>query len=348
MNARPACGCGKICARGVKHIANPPPNVYDRHMKNLDYLKYRLKYRYGRHLPLGAPVDIMLELSSRCDLACSFCYHSKENQKTLPFKRKLMAAETIEKIITQGAELGVSSIKLNNRGEATLNKRFAYAATLAASLAKGGTYIDRITNSNFNFQTERDDIFEGLAHQTKVKISYDSFDSSVAEGQRINANWERVTANVDKFYDWPDRKTDIVIQAVRTQANKDEPIAELAEARWPGVAVSIRDVVGGRMESDTDPDILVKTRAPKRAPCLQAYVRLVFDWQGNAGMCCPDLRNKIVLGNIHEKSMAELFNGALAKYWRDALKSGDAFKFDPCKNCSSFESYAGYRAPWGS
>jgi radical SAM protein with 4Fe4S-binding SPASM domain len=74
----------------------------------------------------------------------------------------------------------------------------------------------------------------------------------------------------------------------------------------------------------------------------------VFDWQGNAQMCCIDIKSELQLGNIHDKSIYEIFNSQKAKEVRKSLLNKQGFNLEPCKSCSSFESYKNYKAPWGS
>src|SRR3990167_7482621 len=313
-------------------------------MKSLNYLKYRFKYLFGRSLQLTSPVDISLELSSFCNMHCSYCYHA--DKKNLPFKMNYMSWDTAKLIIYQAAELGVSSLKMNWRGESTMNPIFPKVCHYAKSLSNRNVFIDRLTNSNFKFDSSKDDIFEALAHQTKVKISYDSFRKDVFETQRAGGDHDITTRNIDKFYKWPKRKTEIVIQAVRTQRNKDEDFEGEIKKRWPSTSLSIRDVVEGRLSKDIG-DILVKKRdVDNRQSCLQAHVRLIFDTQGRASPCCPDIKNELVVGNIHDQSLYEIFNSEFARTLRSELKSKKAFDKDPCKNCSSHETFKGYKPSW--
>lgn len=320
-------------------------------IKALRHAAYRFKYVYGNKLPLTVPVDVSLELASQCNMACTYCYHSKENEENLPFVKGLMSLETATEILVQAADLGVHSVKMNYRGESTINPHFSVITGWAKSLASGSTFIERLTNSNFKFRSNREDIFDGLANQTKVKISYDSFIKGVFEKQRAGGDHALTTKNIDIFYNHPARiksETEMVIQAVRTTANANEDIEAEARRRWPEATVSIRDMVGGRLEKDLS-NIAVRHRDfSDRQACTQAFVRLMFDWQGNAGACCPDIGNKIQLGNIHKKSMTEIFNGVAARSLRGALKSGAAFASEPCKSCSSFESFKGYKPNWKS
>lgn len=310
------------------------------------YTAYRRKYLNAPSLALTVPVDISLELSSYCNQACVYCYHA--DKKNLPFKQQFMLPETVKKILCQAADLGVHSVKFNWRGESTMNPWFAAATAYARELAKGSVFIDRLTNSNFKFETSRDDIFRGLANQTKVKVSYDSFRPEVFERQRKLGVHALTTANIDKFYNWPGRKTELVIQAVRTSLNADEDIEGQAKKRWPSAKISIRDMVEGRVERDLSGIKHKERDYSERQSCIQAHARLIFDWDGEAVACCPDIRQELKLGNIRNMTVHEIFNSEAARSLRRDLLSLKAFESSPCKNCSSFETYRGFVASFES
>ncbi len=319
-------------------------------IKKIDHLIYRLKYLYGKHLPLTVPVDVSLELSSTCNMACNYCYHS--DQEGLPFARGMMKLATAERVIRESAELGVNSLKFNFRGEGTLNPHYSKITKYAKSLAQGSVFIDRLANSNFKIiPARRDDVFSGLAALTKVKVSYDSFNAEVFEHQRAKGIHALTTENIDLFYNHPERiksETQIVIQAVRTNLNKDEDIAGLAMARWPDATISIRDMVAGRVDKDLG-EYENKTRdVSGRIPCNQAFVRLIVHHDGRVGPCCPSIKNDLLVGDVNTQSVREVFNSTFAIQLRKDLKSGKAFESNPCKGCSSFESYKGYKAKWTS
>jgi len=258
-----------------------------------------------------------------------------------------MDKDTIKDILIQGSLAGVSSVKLNWKGESTLSPHFYFACHTARVLSQSSAYIDRLTNSNFKFDTSKDDIFKGLACQTKVKVSFDSFLANVFEYQRAGGIHKVTLDNINKFYNWPGRKTELVIQAVRTKLNKDEDIEAQAKKLWPEATVSIRDMVAGRVEKDVT-ELEDKERAVRRQSCYQAHVRLIFNHEGKAFPCCPDIKEELCLGDIKKDSIWEIFGSEKAARLRRDLISKKAFNMDPCKNCSSFESYEGYKFNWSS
>jgi radical SAM protein with 4Fe4S-binding SPASM domain len=314
---------------------------------SLSYFLYRFKYRFAKELRLTRPVDISLELSSRCNQRCGYCYHS--DQANLPFSLGFMTYETAALIIADAALLGVNSLKFNFRGEGTLNPDFSRILNLAKDHAKDSTFIDRILNSNFKFSNDNEELFEALCTLTKVKISFDSFNADVMHAQRAGSVHSLALKNIDKFYNHPNRKnTKIVIQAVRTKLNKDEDIYGMAKARWPDCEVSIRDAVSGRVNKDVSSFVDRKRDFSNRQSCIQAFARIIFAWNGNAQMCCPDTGSNLVIGNIHDKPIYEIFNSVKAKNIRKSLRDKTAFSMSPCNNCSSYESFKGYSHPWGS
>lgn len=316
---------------------------------NLNQVIYRLKYRYGKHLPLSVPVDVSLELTSNCNMRCTYCYHADPNH--LPFQRGMMSDELACKIIEQAAHLGVHSLKFNWKGESTLHPRFRDITRFARDWAHGGTFIDRLTNSNFKFPTERYDIFEGLCNQTKVKVSFDSFRADVFETQRAGGVHVLTMNNLIKFHDHPLRArtgTKLVIQAVRTKLNADEDIAGQAKRVFPDAEISIRDMVAGRVEKDVSHLEHRARDTSARQSCIQAHVRIIFNHEGKAYPCCPDIGEQLLLGDIREQSLQDIFNGATARRLRGSLKDKSAFESNPCLSCSSHETYAGYKPNWNS
>lgn len=314
---------------------------------NLNYFIYRFKYRFGKSLPLKVPVDVSLELSSHCNMRCEYCYHS--DQEHLPFQKGFMSYDIATKIIREAAYLGVPSLKMNWKGESSVNPRFRDITAYAKSFAKGGIFLDRLSNTNFKFQTNREDIFEGFCNQTKVKISFDSFKREVFETQRAGGVWDLTYRNIDKFYNHPKRKnTQIIIQAVRTKLNKEEDIQGEVKKRWPEATISIRDMVAGRVEKDLETFEDRERDSSERQSCLQAHVRLIFNYEGKCFPCCPDIAEKLLIGDVRKESVYDIFNGERAKFLRRQLKSGDAFKTNPCMGCSSFETFKGFKPVWNS
>ena len=307
---------------------------------------YRIKYNYGRFLPLQKPVDVSLELSSFCNMRCVYCYHT--DQDGLPFKTDYMHLNLARYIIQQVGDAKIPSVKFNWRGESSLNPDYKNVLHFAADTFENLGYpFDRLINSNFMFVKDRAEIIRAMSRQTKVKVSFDSFIPAVYEHQRKWGIHKNVLRNIDDFYNL-DSGAYLVIQAVRTKANYDEDIAGEIKRRWPKAGISIRNVVAGRNEIDTS-ELIDDTRVGKgRIPCRQAFVRLIVAHDGNVSPCCPDIKQQLILGDANMDTLVDIFNNDKANALRKSLRDKTAFASDPCKNCSSHESFAGYKPAWNS
>lgn len=315
-------------------------------MKSIFYHAYRYNYTRAPKLNHHKPVDVSLELTSLCNQKCGYCYHSAET----PFKKGMMELKTAQLIIAQAADLNVPSIKLNWKGESTLNPHFKTITEFAKEHASNRVFIERLTNSNFKFRNDRDDIFEGLCNQTKVKVSFDSFIPGVMEQQRAGSIPELTLRNIDRFYNHPKRvNTEIVIQSVITNLNKNEDIYGEVKKRWPSATVSIRDMVAGRVENEKVKELENRKRdTDNRQSCVQAHARLIFNWDGIAFPCCVDITESMPLGDIKTTNLHQIFNSNEALTLRKALLDKSAFNCGACKGCSSYESYKGFKPLWNS
>lgn len=312
-------------------------------MTKFYYWLYRKKYEYAKYLPLKKPVDISLELVSGCDQACSYCYFA--DKKNIPFKLGVMNKDFAKSVIFEAAELGVHSIKFNFRGESTLHPNYKEIVKFSRFFVRGSTFIDRLTNSNFGFKNNVDDILDAMCTLTKVKVSFDSFRKDIIESVRVGTNYERALSNMHKFYNHPKRKdTRFVIQSVRTLLNKDEDLEHEIKKRFPSAEFSIRDMVEGRVNKDLN-HLKSKDREKERQSCLQAHNRLIVHYDGRANPCCPAIDNSLIIGDLNKYTVRDVFNSDKAKNLRKSLMTGKAFEKEPCRSCSSFESYKGYKHP---
>jgi radical SAM protein with 4Fe4S-binding SPASM domain len=315
-------------------------------LKKINYNLYRFKYNHSRWLNLKTPVDVSLELMSRCTNSCGYCYFA--DRKNLPFKQGAMKTDLAFKILDDAESIGVHSLKLNYRGESTMHPDFEMITWYAKKLAHGSTFIDRVTNSNFNFPLEKDSVFRGLCNQTKVKVSFDSFIKEIFEEQRKGSKYEQTIANIDKFYNYPGRDNILVVQSVRTQLNKDEDLEHEIKSRWPGASVSIRDCVTGRNNSDLSSIVATDRDHSERQSCTQAHARLMIGYDGRVQVCCPDIGSKLIIGDANNMKLKDIWNSEAAISIRESLKNKSAFEKDPCKGCSSFETFKNFKKVWDS
>ena len=74
-------------------------------------------------------------------------------------------------------------------------------------------------------------------------------------------------------------------------------------------------------------------------PCLKVLDEMFFYSNGNATLCCWDVHERAVIGNVREQSVREIWEGHAANCLRALLDDG---RRDLIHLCSRCDAYGGY------
>jgi len=94
---------------------------------------------------------------------------------------------------------------------------------------------------------------------------------------------------------------------------------------WSG-RISKEDMVG---------DMKLKHNKIKNEPCSLLYTTLTIMWNGNVVPCCRDLDGDIILGNIMEQSIDEIWKSDAFERVRESFTQGDIPSI--CNKCGHYE-----------
>jgi pyruvate-formate lyase-activating enzyme len=283
-------------------------------------------------------LNVDIELSSMCNLACPFCAWGDhegfvvemrgKDWDGLP-KRRFMSSLMAAGLIDECDSIGVPAIKLNLRGEPTLHPEF----NQILQNAKTKSFHDILINTNGNGPASA---IEGLLCATKVMVSLDSLDPATYEAMRPGGDLGRVC---DLVHDLTQRgHTNVWVRRVITSQNKSEPFAERAR-RLFGNGVFVAE----HFAFDRTPQALMLNRNdggwPRRY-CGYPSQRLIVTAAGLVLPCCVDWRCSMVLGIWPQQSLLDIWNGEMLKTLRETLKKNDADCMSrTCRTCTSFMAY---------
>ncbi len=62
-------------------------------------------------------------------------------------------------------------------------------------------------------------------------------------------------------------------------------------------------------------------REPMKAWCFRPFYQLYVHYNGNVVLCCCDWKGDVVLGNINENTLSEIFSGPVATTYRQNLNN---------------------------
>ncbi|MBD3222980.1 hypothetical protein GF314_17255, partial [bacterium] len=76
-----------------------------------------------------------------------------------------------------------------------------------------------------------------------------------------------------------------------------------------------------------------------RKPCLKVLDELFVYANGNVTMCCWDVHEKAVIGNVREQTIEEIWNGYAVTQLRNLLDDGRRDLIHLCSRCNAYEGY---------
>jgi len=290
-----------------------------------DYQSYRNAWDKAFSVDPPIPLNVDIELSSVCNLKCPFCPLSDPSFKRN--KNKYFQVYQLGKIIIEADRMRIPSLKFNWMGEPTLHPFFNEIMEYAASF----NFYDLLINTNGNYKAE---INKGLMYATKVMFSVDSVHEATYNKMRPGGNRDKVIFNIGALLKAGHKN--IVARRVITTDNQDEDF-ESAIAAIFGSSVSVSEhYVFDRNSSYKYQTKYIENL--KRKYCGYPSQRLVIDTDLNVFPCCADYNKNMLLGNIKEKSLMEIWRSQRLRVIRAQLRKRK-MPSKSCVNCTSWMAY---------
>lgn len=301
--------------------------------QNPAYKEYRRKWVENpkKYIVEKAPIHLDIETSSICNLRCPMCLFTidleKGNESRL--KKGLMDWDLYTKIVDEAAEIGVSSIKLNWRGEPTMHPRLADMVRYA----KRKNILDVMFNTNavrLDEKLSKELIEAGL---DKIFFSVDSIDPEKYEKIRIGAKYKNVISNIKRFSAINEEAGHPVYTRVQkvlmNNTNNENEEFKAFFSRYVD-QVAFEDYIP---YGEADYGKEVKRESVFPFACSQLWQRLFITWDGECRICCVNSMDALIVGNIADSSIRDVWNSEKLQGIRKLHEQGLWHEIDLCKNC---------------
>jgi len=275
--------------------------------------------------------NIYIEPTNHCNLRCIMCPHSK-----LEMKEGFMDWDLFLKIVNDISLYNPETfIQLFYVGESLLHPRIL---EMLRHLKQNNFRVHLATNTTLlNEKMAYGLINAGLDF---ITFSFEGVDKETYESIRIGANYESALENILGFLRIKDKeKTNIhiAIEIIEMNATKDK-IPVFAD-RFKGLPVDeirIKPFLGWAGTVGYN-KIAVKPSGRTNYPCNRPWRMLAITWDGLFLPCCVDARREYIMGDAHNDSVADIWNGEKMQDIRKKLKNGEYNEVELCKNCSDIE-----------
>lgn len=278
---------------------------------------------------------VQIQTQSGCDGRCVFCPNAEVAKSNLPQGR--MDPALFHKIVDELAELRPRRISPYLMNEPLLDARLPELIRYISDTIPGTTTL--VTSNGTRLDVE---LGSRLAEAglKRIKVSLQSLDARRnAELMGGACDSARVTANIVAFKQYLDRErirsVDLRISMIVTRTNQDEIDAARKFWRRQGIRLvtSALENRGGNIAAagELNPGEM----APLNGNCARPTRDLCILWNGDVVLCCVDWWRTVVLGNVGQQSIRDIWTGPKVTALREALRTNDTSALPKiCVHCA--------------
>jgi MoaA/NifB/PqqE/SkfB family radical SAM enzyme len=236
------------------------------------------------------------------------------------------------RLIEEGAESGLKSVKLNFLGEPLLYPRIVDMVRLAAG---SGLWVMMNTNATLLSPDLAKELL--LAGLSDIFFSFDSPYPEDYERVRVGASFAKVLGNIRSLMSL---KKELGLKHVQTRASMvlpEEAGPDLADKTKSDYIKLFRDLevaeIGFGLPSVMGRDYRALP-APDKFVCPDLFRRMFVFNDGIVGPCCGDWERGLVVGDVRSSSLASIWSGREYQELRRAHLEGRYRDVETCAACS--------------
>ena len=288
------------------------------------------------------PTSANIELTTRCNLRCSFCPHTttRVEPRDLPWG-------TLEKFVEDLAGIPrLTDISPTGFGEPLLYPRFLDAIRLIKERYPR-IPLKVTTNGTLLSRTISKGLAEVLTRKDSVLVSLNAWNPETYRAMMGADMFERVVGNIEGLIEERGSASSsfaIYPQFMRMIGNG--PMADLFRLHWSSL---LTGTPGGPYFRELEnwggkiPTSGLTTKAPvSRYACPSLWIVIMVDVDGNAYPCCEALSDRtdssFILGNIGRQTLKEIYMGTRYEEIRGIHKVKRWFEFRECRECDFWSS----------
>ncbi len=302
-------------------------------MKKNNRILHRQK-RYGiKPQAQEFPMMCVLSFTYVCNAKCPNCPYTNSQIRADYKDRPFMEEATFKIIADQCGEYG-AWMRVSGGGEPMLHPK---AVELMVYAKKVGAKVGLITNGSLFSAESSTQLLE--THLDMIEFSVDAGDPETYAKVRKGLKWETLLKNVKQMVELRNllkSSTKIIASGV----NQVDVDIDAVERFWDPMVDNFQKrkyLTWGINDPSKSADPAPYLPSTEMIPCPFVFERLNIDSRGKVMVCGFDIAGKTDMGNIHEKSMKEIWHGEGFEYYRQMHLKKKGVEIDLCKDCPDWK-----------
>lgn len=291
---------------------------------DLKYLEYRRQWLEN---PKGFilrdfPIHLDIEITNRCNLKCTFCdklpYLTRDQIGDMDFA-------LYKRIIDEGKENDLCSVKLSYRGESLLHPEVVEMV----QYAKKHGIIDIYFNTNGMLLTEKMILGFIDAGLDRISISVEGTDPAAFERARRGAKFSKILKNIDLLIE------------LRIKNAAEHPKVRIQTVALPSIDLKNYakywlphcDEVAAIDYKEAQIIKRNGTLQDSDWACPQLWQRMTIEWDGTVIPCNNDDYRLLSPGNVKNKTLYDCWHASEVEEARRLHQQGKSHLVKACDGC---------------
>lgn len=279
------------------------------------------------------PMMCVISFVYVCNALCPNCPYTNSQIRADYKERPFMNEDTFKIMADQCGKYG-AWIRISGGGEPMLHPK---AVELMEYAKRVGAKIGLITNgSRFTEENSRRLLEAGI---DMIEFSVDAADPETYAKVRKGLKWDILIRNVKRMVELRDKlkcSTKIIASGVNQVGVDINKVAEF----WEPLVDNFQKrkyLTWGINDPSKSADPTPYLPLDEMVPCPFIFERLNIDSRGKVMVCGFDIAAVTDMGNIHEKSIKEIWHGEGFEYYRQKHFSKKGDDIEMCKNCPDWK-----------
>ena len=306
------------------------PNTFSL-KKLLNRYKGVTSYKRGASINTGYPVEAILEITNYCNLACIMC--PRENMtRPLGFMKINLFKKIIDEVKNYIEWVDLSG----GLGDPMLHPEYPEMVKYAK---KNNVRIGISTNAAMFTKRHIDTLLD--LQPDIIRLSLDGATKETHEKIRVGSKFEKTMSMVENFVIEKEKrnlkKPYVVCQMVYMPENKKE--ADAFQKKWNSFSavddtrlkkyMNLYGANQGPEEAEED---------HSKLSCILPWRQLSVHYDGAITICCRDTDSKVIVGNVTDVSVKEVWNSPQMIEYRNNLSNEQKSKISVCKDCNTIKT----------
>jgi radical SAM protein with 4Fe4S-binding SPASM domain len=270
------------------------------------------------------PPSIQVEPTNSCNIRCLTCCRSVSKRPV-----GFMDIELFKKIMDDASQIGVKRVQLFLMGEPLVHPRII---EMIRYLKSKGLAFHLTTNGLAFSKAIGDGILgAGATSADYVTFSILGYSKELHEKMMQGVKHDKVMENIHNFINARNasKHNGPIIETVFYSVSQTEHEIEPFMNYWSKVADHA--IYGGKaVEAFIDHSL---PSNPRTKTCSVLWERMAIQWNGDVVLCGEDSEGEFVVGNLHDSSISEVWNGEKLVNLKKLHKAGQFSQISLCEFC---------------